>query len=331
MNSNEKLTPIENKPDVVLRNEPKLLEREVDEDLNTMRTEFVPHIQDFVAGHELFKNEAEVGIEFAYKGISSVIAIIDTPAGKWVLKIPRNKKHTAGEGQFFRMWEKAEVTVPQILEAGELKGFPYTLMQFIDAPTLDTYTSEELISAGKFNEMGKILRRMHSEKIKGYGHVINGKPEFETAEEWLEGDDMKKRFDYIYEHNLLEGLGDELTKALEVIRQNSKTEESTYCHDDFVPSNMFATSPITIFDAQPRFNSGYYDLGRIKFFNIVFKESEESLEQLLDGYFGEDSCDDQVLNAYAFLTFCMKCRYWHQSGREEELNEVKKYFSKNTI
>jgi len=320
------------KPSVILSNEPKLSKLKVDNDLNKMRTEFVPYIKDFVTEHGLFKNEAEVGIEFAHKGISSVIAIIDTPAGKWVLKIPRNKTHTAGEGQFFQVWEKAGVSVPQIIETGELKGFPYTIMQFIDAPTLDTkYTPEELILNGKFTEMGKILRLMHSEKVKGYGHVVDGKPEFETAEEWLEGDDMKKRFDYIDEHNLLEGVGDELVKALEVIKQNSKIEESTYCHDDFVPSNMFATSPITIFDAQPRFNSGYYDLGKIKFFSIALKSSEESLQQLLDGYFGEDSCNNQVLNAHTFLIFCMKCRYWHQSGKEKELNEVKKYFSQNPI
>lgn len=333
MHSNEKPSHGESsKPNVILRNEPKLSEREGDEDLNTMRTEFVPYIQDFVTEHDLFKNEAEVGIEFAHKGISSVIAIIDTPAGKWVLKIPRNKTNTVGEGQFLQVWEKAGVTVPHIIETGELKGFPYTLMECIDAPTLDTqYTTEELTSNGMFAEMGKILRLMHSEKVSGYGRVVDGEPEFETAEEWLQGDDMKKRFEYIDEHNLLEGVEGELTKALEVITQNSKTEKSTYCHDDFFPANMFATSPITIFDPQPRFNSGYYDLGRIKFFNLALKSSEESFQQLLDGYFGEDSCNNQVLNAYTFLAFCMKCRYWHKSGREEELNVAKKYFSQNQI
>lgn len=94
------------KPSVVLRNEPKLSEHDIDDDLNKMRTEFIPHIQDFVAEHDLFKNEAEVGIEFAHTGVSSVIAIIDTPAGKWVLKRPRNKRHTVGEGEFFTCGRK---------------------------------------------------------------------------------------------------------------------------------------------------------------------------------------------------------------------------------
>jgi len=333
MHSNEKPIRNENsKPNVILRNEPKLSEHEVDNDLNKMRTEFVPYIQKFVTEHDLFKNEAEVGIEFAHKGISSVIAIIDTPASKWVLKIPRNKTHTVGEGQFLQVWEKAGVTVPHIIETGELNDSPYTLMEYIDAPTLDTcYSHEELLTKGIFSEMGKALRLMHSESADGYGFVVDGKPEFETVEEWFKGDDMKRRFDYIDEHNLLEGIEDELDKALEVIKQHSENSDSTYCHDDFGTANTFATDPITIFDPQPRFNSGYYDLGKIKFLKVALGGSDESLTQLLKGYFGGDGCNDAVLNAYTFLAFCMKCPYWHQKERKEQLEIAKNYFSENQI
>ncbi len=328
MHSNEKLPSDEqHKPSVILHNEPKLSEHEIDNDLNKMRTEFVPYIQDFVTEHDLFKNEAEVGIEFAHKGVSSVIVIIDTPAGKWVLKIPRNKTHTVGEGQFFRVWEKAGVTVPHIVETGELNGSPYTLMEYVDAPTLDTcYSHEELLTKGIFIEMGKALRLMHSASADGYGFVIDGKPEFETVEEWLEGDDMKRRFDYIDEHNLLEGIEDELDKALEVIKQHSENSDSTYCHDDFGTANIFATDPITVFDPQPKFNSGYYDLGKMNFIKIALSGSDESFRQLLDGYFDDDDCNDAVLNAYTFLAFCMKCPYWHRTGRQEQLETAKKYF-----
>jgi len=320
------------KPSVVLHNEPKLSEHEIDDDLNRMRTEFIPHIQDFVTEHDLFKHEAEVGIEFAHTGVSSVIAIIDTPAGKWVLKIPRNERHTVGEGEFFQVWEKAGVTVPQIIETGELNDSPYTLMEYIDAPTLDTgYSHEELIARGVFVEIGKALRLMHSESADGYGFVIDGEPEFETAQEWLEGYDIKRRLDYIDEYKLLEGIEDELDKALEVIKRHSENSDSTYCHDDFGTTNIFATDPITIFDPQPKFNSGYYDLGKIKFIEIALGDSDESLTQLLEGYFGDDDCNDEVLNAYTFLAFCMKCPYWHRTGRKEQLEIAKKYFSQNPI
>jgi len=333
MQSNERLTSDEqHKPRVILRNEPKLSEHEVDQNFNEMKMEFVPYIEQFVAEHNLFKDEDEVGIEFAHKGVSSIIAMIDTPTNRFVLKIPRAKDFSAGEGQFLKVWGASGVPVPHVMETGELHDFPYTLMEFIDAPTVDSqYSQEELLENEMFVEMGQTLRLMHSEKANGYGFVVDGKPEFETVEDWLAGTDMKKRFDYISEHNLLEGLEDVLEKSLAVIKQHAETNDSTYCHDDYGPHNMFATEPITIFDTSPKFNSGYYDLGRIKFAHIAFSGNGQTTKQLLEGYFGEDKCDDEVLNAYTFLAFCMKCPYWHQTGRQEQLEIAKNYFKQNQI
>ena len=319
-------------PHIVLRNEPKLSEDEADADLNEMRLEFVSHIKDFVATSDHFNDEEEVGIEFAHKGVGSVIAIIDTSTDKWVLKIPRSKRFSAGEGQFLQVWEESGVAVPHVIDTGELYGSSYTLMQFIDAPTLDTrYTYEELITNGTFTEMGKTLRLMHATPASGYGFVVDGKPEFETVEEWLAGDDMKKRFDYIEKHNIFEGIEDELAKALQVIIGHAKETDTTYCHDDFGQANIFATEPLTVFDPNPRFNSGYSDLGKVKFFNIAFNGSPEALKQLLDGYFGEDVCDDRVLNAYTLISFVYKCPYWQKKGRDKELQKAKDYFSENPI
>jgi|GEM_PF-791204 len=316
------------KPNVILRNEPKVSEYEAQRQFNEMRMEFVPYIKQFVSEHDLFRNEDEVGIEFAHKGVSSIVAIIDTPTNKWVLKIPLSKTLSAGEGQFLRVWEEAGVAVPHVVEAGKLNGFPYTLMKFVDAPTLDSqYSKEELLAKGLYAEMGKALRLMHSEKVDGYGSVVDGKPEFETVEDWLEGYDMKIRFDYIDEHNLIAGLEAVLSKSLDIIRQHFGDAGSTYCHGDFGPGNIFATEPITVFDPNPKFNNGYYDLGLAKFVNIAYGNSEEPLKQLLGGYFGEETYDNEVLNAYTFLAFCMKCPYWHKTGREKELQTAKNYFS----
>jgi hypothetical protein len=324
----EKLSSDEQyKPNVFLRNEPKLSEHEVDQNFNEMKSEFVPHIEQFVAEHNLFKDEDEVGIEFAHQGVSSIIAMIDSPTNKWVLKIPRAKDFSAGEGLFLKVWEASGVSVPHVLETGEIHNFPYTLMEFVNAPTVDArYSQEELLEKEMFVEMGQTLRLMHSERVKGYGFVVDGKPEFENIEDWLEGADMKKRFDYITEHNLLDGLEDTLEKSLEVIKNHAETKDSTYCHDDYGPHNMSATEPITIFDTSPKFNSGYYDLGRIKFAHITYGAARGATEQLLKGYFGEDMCNNEALEAYTFLAFCMKCLYWHQTGRQELLAKANRYF-----
>lgn len=317
-------------PTVVFRNEPRMSEHAVDHSFNEIKKEFIPYIEQFVTGHDLFKNEDVVGIEFAHNGISSIITIIDTPTNKWVLKIPRSKELSAGEDRFFTVWEQAGVSVPSVLEVGEIHELPYTLMEFIDAPTVDAaYSQEERLDKKMFVEMGHILRLMHCVSADGYGSVVDGKPEFETVEDWLAGDDMKKRFDYIHEHNLLEGIEEMLERSLNVIKRHAETNHSTYCHADFGPANMFATNPITIFDSNPKFNSGYYDLGRIKFGQIAAKNTTEVFEQLHAGYFENDTCDDEVLMAYTFLAFCMKAWYWHQTGKVEQLETATQYFIEN--
>lgn len=331
MQTNEMPTPFESKvPNIIFHNEPKLSEYEVDQTFNEMKKEFISYIKEFVAGHDLFKNEDTIGIEFAHKGISSIIAIIDTPTNKYVLKIPRSADLSAGEGQFFRVWEAAGVAVPHVLETGEIHGMPFTLMDFIDAPTIDVAsTQEERLHKKMYVEMGQTLRLMHSVSAEGYGSVVEGKPEFETVEEWLAGDDMKMRFDYIKEHGLLDGLEETLEKSVETIKKHAESHDSTYCHVDFGVANMFATSPITIFDSNPKFNSGYYDLGRIHFGQIAIANTSEVFEQMLSGYFPDDECDEEVLSAYTFLAFCMKAWYWHQSGKVELLERVRQYFFKN--
>lgn len=333
METNEKLHHSNYEhPRVIFKNEPMQSEHEVDQSFNEMKIEFIPYIKEFVAEHDLFRDEDEVSIAFAHKGVSSIIAIIDTPTNKRVLKIPRSKDFSAGEGQFLKVWEASGVTVPHVLETGEIHDFPYTLMEYIDAPTVDVqYSQEERLAKEMFVEMGQTLRLMHSERAHGYGFVVDGQPEFETVEEWLAGNDMKKRFDYIQENNLLDGLEDILEKSLEVIKKHAETNDSTYCHDDYGPHNMFATEPITIFDTSPKFNSGYYDLGRIQFGHIAFGGTGQATEQLLRGYFGEENCNNEVLNAYTFLAFCMKCPYWHQTGKQEQLETAKEYFTENQI
>lgn len=321
----------QNGPTVVFRNQPKMSEHEVDQKFNKMKIEFIPYIEQYVTEHDLFKNESEVGIEFSHKGVSSIISIIDTPTNKFVLKIPRSKELSAGENLFFKVWEEAGVSVPKILETGEMHGLTYTLMHFIDAPTLDVaYSQEERLDKRIFVEMGKTLRLMHSVSAHGYGSVVDDKPEFETIEDWLVGEDMKKRFDYLHEHNLLEGLEDMMEKSLEVIRRNAETNGSTYCHADYGSANIFATNPITVFDSNPKFNSGYYDLGRIQFGQISANNTKDAFNQILDGYFADEECNNELLLAYTFLAFCMKAWYWHQTEKVDQLATARKYFTEVT-
>ena len=317
-------------PKVVFKNKPPQSEHEVDQKFNAMRLEFIPHIEQFVAKHDQFKDEVEVSITFAQEGYSSIVAIIETPHKKLVLKIPRSKEFSAGEGKFLMKWKEAGAIVPHVEEIGEINGHPYILMEFIDAPTLkEAYSAEELIDRGIYKNMGKLLRLMHKPKAYGYGFVVEDNPEFQTAKDWLEGEDMQKRLNYVAEYNLPGTLHDTLPKILKIIEVHSAERGSSYCHDDFNTSNIFATESITVFDPNPKFNNGYYDLGRTLMGHIAFGQRPEVNEQLIEGYFGNTDYSKKALYAYIFLAFCMKFPYWHNKKLEEQLTTILNYLENN--
>jgi len=326
----ENFNQTENIPTVILHNEPKELEHEVDEKFNEMQRDFVPHIKEFVEGHELFQDDEEVRITFSEVGVGSIIAIIESSNNKLVLKIPRGKAFSAGEGQFLEIWEEAGVKVPHVEETGDLNNYPYTLMEFVDAPTLSKkFSRDELLQDKKYIEMGETLKKMHGPKANGFGFNIGGRPEFETVQGWLSGKDMRTRFDYVEEHELLGSLHEELSDVLQIIEKHSDANGSSYCHDDFGTTNIFATEPITVFDANPKFNNGYYDLGRSLTFVIANGGQTKILDQLVQGYFGDEKYDKQALYSYIFLTCCMKFTYWHKTNKNEQMKKMLVYLEEN--
>src|SRR3989338_1678578 len=248
---------------IVILNEPKLSEHEVDQKFNTRRINLIPHVKDFISTHERFENK-EIKVTFAEKGVSSLISMIENTNEKLILKIHLSLSHSLGEAQFLKIWEKAGVKVPHVFEDGVINGHAYTLMEYIDAKILkDVYRKGEMIRKEMYVELGKILRVMHEPEAQGYGRIIDGKAQFATFEEWLQGEDVQKQVKYVQENKLLGDEHGSLSLAFEILKEHvSKENKSSYCHDDFGTANIFATNPLTVFDPNPRFNNGYIDLGR---------------------------------------------------------------------
>ena len=172
-------------PKITFHNQPKLSEHEADKTFNERRVVLAGQVKEFIAAHSRFEG-ADVSITFAEKGISSLIAIIETPHEKLVLKIPLSLAYSEGEALFLKTWEEAGVKVPHVIEDGMLGGHSYALMEYIDAPlVMDAYTPEELSVKGIYREMGRTLRHMHTPEAHGYGRVMDGKPKFAHFSEWL--------------------------------------------------------------------------------------------------------------------------------------------------
>lgn len=312
---------------IVFKNEPKLSEHEVDKSFNERRINLIPHVKDFISNHDLFKDK-EISITFAQKGIGSLVCIIESSKEKLVLKIHLSLSHSLGEGRFLKEWEQAGVTVPHVIQDGMISGHAYTLMKYIDAPILSAaYNNEELIKNGTYFEMGQTLSAMHSPKIEGYGRVVDGRAEFTEFKDWINSEDMQKRYQYVNENMLLGEEHGSLAAAIEILTEHANSEKkSSYCHDDFGASNIFATHPITVFDPNPRFNNGYIDLGRTLYNHIakgVFPK------QLVDGYFENKPYNEKVLHASVLISSYFKFPYAHKTERLKIMQNIQEYLIEN--
>lgn len=311
----------------MFKNAPKLSEHEADKSFNERRVALAAQLEGFITSHSRFQGK-EVSVTFAHKGISSLIAIIETSDEKLVLKIPLSRTYAAGEADFLRVWGQAGVKVPYVIEDGVLDEHPYVLMEYIDAPILtDAYSSKELEEKEIYTEMGRILRRMHTPEAAGYGRVVGGKAEFTEFRDWLYSPDLQARIAYVQEQDLLGATHGSIQTAFDVLEAHMRENpKSSYCHDDFSAANIFATTPITVFDPNPRFHNGYLDLGR-----SVLRHISQGIPTsgVLDGYFDGAAYNEEVLHAAVLLNTYMKFPYWHKVKRTAQIQRMQDYFGKS--
>jgi fructosamine-3-kinase len=259
------------------------------------------------------------------------VSIIETVDEKLILKISLGQ-HGIGEGQFLRVWEQARVKVPHVVEEGFLGGYAYTLMEYVNAPILgEVISGKESIKNGIFSEMGSIMSVMHTPEAKGYGRVDDdGKAKCEKFNDWILSEDVQKRFAYVKEHSLLGDKHGSLSVALQILMEHTtKENKSSYCHTDFGTSNIFATTPLTVFDPTPEFNNGYIDLGRSIIMMLVRPNQEEAISQLINGYFQNKPHDEKVLHASILLNAYIKFFNWHRINKLEGVKNVQEYLVQN--
>jgi len=314
----------ESRPQIIFNNEPKLSTYEVDQKFNERRLNLIPYVKDFVSNHDRFKGKS-VSISFAEKGVSSLVSIIESSGEKTVLKI-RLALSDSGEAHFLKVWEGVGVKVPHVIDAGYINGHEYILMEYIDAKKVgEIYRKGEIIKNEIYVELGQILHTMHTPRAEGYGRFVDGKAEFKEFEEWISCEDVQKHIRYVREHKLLGDEHGSLDAAIEVLKNHVKEEnKSVYCHGDFSLGNIFATKPLTIFDPNPRFNDRYMDLGRSIIINIA-NGKEEVEEQLIKGYFQEQSYDRKVLQAAMLLNAYLKLDYQHKTKSIERMKNISEY------
>ena len=316
---------------VTFTNEPKFSTHEVDKKFNERRKILIPLVKEWVESHDLFKG-CEVIVSFFHTGVSSLVCLLEKNTDKYVLKIPLSVLDSRQEGAFLKVWESVGVKVPHVFDEGVIGDFYFTLMEHIDSPSLGAkFSKEDLLNQEVYKEMGKVLRKMHEPKTKGYSNVVNdkGKPEYQDISSWIDGDKrLQDQIAYVKENNILND--DEhgsIDYVLDVIINKLKNNNtSVYCHNDYNVGNIFATEPITVFDPWPCFHHPFMDLSRAIVISQVSVEGTG--EQLIRGYFGDEDFDRQLLQAFIFLNIVAKLKYQIGTNNFAGVNNFKEYLRK---
>lgn len=320
---------------ITFLNEPKLSGHEVDKVLDEGRVFMVPKIEEFISSHPLFNNE-QTNISFFHTGVSSLVSLLESPTNKYILKVKLRKSDANMESTFLKKWESIGIKVPHVYEDGEIEGYNYTLMEYIEADILNKkYTTDELIEKNVFFEMGQILQKIHTVETTGFGHWDKEEnAKFNSFSEWLLNDtNIQNQLSYAKENNLLpeEIFGTMEMATNKLISYLNENNQSTYCHFDYSPGNVLDTDPITVFDPACIINNPYIDLAKSLVQSLSHCPNYKVAEQIIDGYFKskKQEYNKEILKYSLLFAAYTKFPYWHKKNKTKQIDFVKDYIRDN--
>ena len=313
--------------DITFLNEPKMSEHEVDKTRNERRGESVTLLKDFLACHERFMQK-KVNVTFSHHGVSSLVAILETPEEKLVMKISLRNDQPEGENEFLKVWESAGVKTPHIFEEGSLGGRLYSIMEYIDAETLATAPKDNVDLEKRTFDLGKTLHMMHVPKTEGFGRIFGGKPEHADFASWLAKFGIQR--DRVGENGLITAQEHgSLDEARSILLTYGETEvKSSYCHYDYGSNNTFNTEPITVFDPDPILSLPIIDLGRSIVLAVSGSGKTETAKHFIAGYESSgEKVDRRVLQASILLNSAQKFSRWSKTKKNRLIANVQKYLT----
>lgn len=318
---------------VTFLNQPKLSGLVTYEDQDERRVNLIPKIESWLSCYPLFKDK-QVSVEFFQTGETGLVSILRTSEKQFVLKVLLRPDGPQGEPEFLNACVSVGVSVPHVYEFGMLDGYPYMLMSFINAKSLDHSPESELLERNIFKKMGEVLRKMHQAKANGFGRAKeDGIGEYETFSSWiLKSPQIINHLSYTQKHNLLP---EEIFGSIEdakniLIEQVGTNTETVYCHWDFSPANVLDTDPLTVFDPVTTYNHPYLDIARsiVQTIGLGFVSPEVS-KQFLNGYFSDVELDKRFLYSAVLFISHTKMPYWHKRNETKILENLKSYLMAN--
>jgi fructosamine-3-kinase len=236
-------------------------------------------------------------------GHSSVVYKFETEQGSFICKLS-NKDIFDPDVLFYDICEQYKIKVPHIYKSLQVKEDLFIcLMEFIPAATLAEIPKNEVLTKGKYGQIGKTLAELHKIKGSGFGTLQDGQGLVGKFTNFM--DMINERF---INDNIISVVSSYLTndqidvakKASEFLNQSFiDGERGSLCHGDMSTSNSFDTDPITIFDPGPAaIMHPLLDLALVMVYECREEEIYPSIyEQLVNGYQSVSEIDQKSLSA----------------------------------
>jgi len=227
-------------------------------------------------------NEILIKITDKSEGYDHIVKIITTDNNKYVLKSPK-RENLLIKNQVFasKSWLKAGVPVPRILYHSE----EVIIESFVEGTQLDKLKITEKGKEKIYFQLGKIMKKMHSVKTKGYGPFEGGKGgRYKTPKEyekWIEKK-LSESLKLIKDKKLLSLKEQKILKKY--LRENTKFPSRikfSLCHSDLCEEHIYIKDG--------KINS-IIDLADIKSddpmsdFRRISKFNDRYLKQVIKGY-----------------------------------------------
>ena len=215
------------------------------------------YIRLVITENSLFTDQ-DVEVSFFQAGVASVVALIEQAGKKYVLKTCFKPERSAIEAATFLHWNKARVKTPTVLSQGNVDGYSYFIMEYLDVPVVkEVIEKDPSTKTQYYTEMGHLFYKIHSLPVQGFGALE------------LHGGLLVGKYASLRETLHVE-VTTEIEEALHILEK--VTTKSVVGHFDFSPNHLFTTEPLTIFDPDPEATLSSIDLA---FFFLLPRSIED--------------------------------------------------------
>ncbi len=236
----------------------------------------------------LFEDK-DIEVSYFQQGVGSIVAKITLFTNEiYVVKMTETPSRTVAEIKAYEAMSDRGIKVPKVYFEGIVDEHPFFVMEYFDQGTLKDALLEGRITLEEVAEVkSEVFIALQRIPGKGYGWptdydgevVIGNFADIDSfMENWfcdIETIEIANK----YEPSI--SWKDELEKHSKIIKKECVKSKSNLGSFDFQTAHFFASNPPTFFDANPRLEPEYFDLGYFLIPSINLNQHDVEINKMI--------------------------------------------------